>query len=375
MDIASEMIHSLLPVFLVTVLNATTATVGLIEGLGDATASTIKLFSGWISDRFGKRKALTVVGYTMAALAKPLFAVAPTAAWILAARVVDRTGKGIRDTPRDALLGDIVPTEMRGAAYGLRQALDTAGALAGPLLALAFMEIFDRRYRLVFSLAIIPAALAVLVLILGVHDPGSERGSTKAVFPLRYSELQRVEKGVLAVIAVGVVLTLARFSEAFLLLRARGLGLPTPLVPLVMVVMNAFYAASAYPMGAWSDRIDRRTIVVTGFGVLILADWVLALAPGIITALLGAGLWGLHMGMTQGVLSALVADRAPAPLRGSVFGLFNFATGMALLLASVIAGFLWEMVGPAATFMCGSAFAALGIAGIARAQGLRSNSS
>lgn len=375
MDISTEMIRSLLPIFLVTILNASTGTVGLIEGLAEATAATTKLISGWISDRLGKRKALAMVGYGLAALAKPLFAFAPTVSWILAARVIDRVGKGIRDTPRDALMGDIVPAKLRGGAYGLRQSLDTAGALAGPLIALWLMEVLHRQFRIVFLLAIIPAALSVLVLAFGVRDTAPSRESRHAAFPLRWDQLRHIKKSIWIVIGFAAILNLARFSEAFLLLRARQLGLPTALVPLVLVVMSAVYAASAYPIGAWSDRIDRRSILVAGGGVLILSDCVLAFAPGFITALLGAGLWGLHMGMTQGLLTALIADTAPPSERGSIFGLFNFCTGIALLLASVIAGFLWETVGPAATFLWGATFATIGLSGLVFARTLRSKAS
>jgi MFS family permease len=364
MDIATEMIRSLLPIFLVSVLKASTATVGLIEGLGEATAAMVKLPSGWLSDRLGKRKALAVAGYSLSALAKPLVAFAPTAAWVLLSRVSDRVGKGIRDAPRDALMADVVPAQHRGAAFGLRQSLDTIGALVGPLVALGLMELLDRRFSVVFLLATIPAALSVLALVFGVRDADALRSVGAAAFPLRWQQLGQLEKRIWALIVFGAILTLSRFSEAFLLLRARDLGLPIALVPLVLIVMSSVYAASAYPMGIWSDRIDRRTLLVAGFSVLMVSDLVLAYAPGFLTALLGAGLWGLHMGMTQGLLSALVADAAPAPLRGSLFGLFNFFTGIAMLLASVLAGILWEKFGPVITFLCGATFAALGLSGM-----------
>lgn len=364
MDVSTEMIRSLLPIFLVTVLNASTAAVGLVEGMGEATAALIKLPSGWLSDRLGKRKALAVAGYGLAALAKPLFAYAPTVSWVLSARIVDRVGKGVRDAPRDALMADIVPVQLRGAAYGLRQSLDTVGALVGPLIALMLMELFDRRFRVVFGLAAIPAALSVGVLAAGVPEVETAGDAPRAATRTVWRQLRHLEKRIWLLIGFGAILTLARFSEAFLLLRARELGLSTPLVPLVLVVMNAVYAASAYPMGSWSDRIDRRTILVAGAGVLVIADGALAFAPGLLTALLGAALWGLQMGMTQGLLSALVADAAPASIRGSVFGLFNFFMGIALLLASVIAGLMWDRVGPSSTFLCGAAFALVGVMGL-----------
>jgi MFS family permease len=361
MDISSEMIHALLPVFLVTVLGASAVMVGLIEGVGEATASISKLFSGWLSDRLGKRKALTVLGYGLGALSKPLFAIAPTPSWVLVARFSDRVGKGIRGAPRDALVGDLTPPELRGAAYGLRQSLDTVGAFAGPLLAMVLMALFAADFRLVFWMALLPGLMAVAILVLGVREPARTQPVGEARTPIRWTELGRLGGLFWGVVAVGAVLTLARFSEAFLILRAEGLGLPLGVIPLVLVVMNIFYAASAYPMGVLSDRYDRRLVLGAGFMVLILADLVLAFSPGIRTVFIGIGLWGLHMGMTQGLLAALVADTAPIKLRGTAFGFFNLASGVALLLASVIAGLLWEVVGPSATFLAGAAFTAIGL--------------
>jgi MFS family permease len=364
MDISSEMIHGLLPAFLVTVLGASAVMVGLIEGVGEGTASISKLLSGWVSDRLGKRKALTLLGYGLGALSKPLFAVAPSASFVLLARFSDRVGKGIRGAPRDALVGDLAPPGLRGAAYGLRQSLDTVGAVAGPLIAMALMALFEDNFRLVFWLAVIPGLAAVAILAFGVREPARPRPDEKLRIPVRLAELRLLGRAFWAVVIVGSVLTLARFSEAFLLLRASDAGLTPARVPLVLVVMNIVYAASAYPMGALSDRAGRKLILAAGFGVLIAADLLLAFAPGIWTVMLGVGLWGLHMGMTQGLLAALVAEAAPAPLRGTAFGLFNFASGIALLLASLAAGLLWELAGPAATFLTGAALTVLGLAGL-----------
>ena len=362
MDISSEMIHGLLPVFLTSVLGAGTEMIGLIEGVGEATASICKLFSGWLSDRLGKRKVLAVVGYGLAALSKPLFAIAPMASLVLAARFSDRIGKGIRDAPRDALIGDLVPEGQRGAAYGLRQALDTIGGFAGPLLAIGLMAILHDNFRLVFWLALIPGLISVLVLIVGVHEPAHERQAAQS--PLALKDLGTIGRAYWIVVSVGAVLTLARFSEAFLILRAQKAGLPLALAPLVLVVMNVVYALSAYPLGALSDRRDRKSMLAAGFGTLIAADLVLAAASNLWIVMTGVALWGLHMGMTQGLLSALVADEAPQHLRATAFGLFNFASGIALLLASLIAGFLWEQVGPSAIFIAGAAFTALGLSAL-----------
>ncbi len=363
MDISSEMIHSLLPVFLVTVLGASTVTVGLIEGIGEATAAITKLFSGWLSDRLATRKPLTVIGYGLGALSKPLFAVAPTAAWVLAARFTDRVGKGVRGAPRDALVADLTSPGQRGAAYGLRQSLDTVGAFAGPLLAVVLMEATANDFRLVFWLAVIPGIIAVAILVIGVREPPRVPSTSVEAVPLRWSDLGRLGGSLWSVIVVGAILTLARFSEAFLVLRAVQVGLPIALAPLVLVLMNIVYAASAYPMGVLSDRMNRRFLLAMGFSVLIIADVVLAVAPGVWIVMVGVALWGLHMGMTQGLLASLVADTAPEALRGSAFGLFNLASGLALFLASLIAGFLWELVGPAATFQAGAAITTVGLVG------------
>jgi MFS family permease len=364
MDVSSEMVHSLLPVFLVTALGASTVTVGLIEGVGEATASISKLFSGWLSDRLGKRKELTVIGYGISALSKPLFAVAPMPSWVILARFSDRVGKGIRGAPRDALVGDLAPPGMRGAAYGLRQSLDTVGAFAGPLLAMALMAVAADDFRLVFWFAVIPGVISVAILIFAVREPKRDTTESSGRAPIRWAEAARLGSLFWAVVALGGVLTLARFSEAFLILRAEGSGLPLALVPAVLVVMNVVYSAAAYPVGAFSDKADKQAILAAGFAVLIVADIVLALAPGVWIVMGGVALWGLHLGMTQGTLSALVAETVPADLRGTAFGLFHLVTGIALLAASVVAGILWDWVGPAATFFCGALLTAAGLIGI-----------
>ena len=363
MDISSEMIHGLLPVFLTSVLGASTEIVGLIEGVGEATASISKLFSGWISDKLGKRKALTVVGYGLGALSKPLFALAPTSSLVLAARFSDRVGKGVRGAPRDAMIGDMVPSGLRGAAYGLRQSLDTVGAFAGPLIAVVLMAALHDNFRLVFWLALFPGLLSVLVLVFGVRE--SAQKATESQVSLRLGDLRTIGATYWIIVSIGAVLTLARFSEAFLILRAQASGLSLALAPLVLVVMNIVYALCAYPLGALSDRIDRKHLLAIGFAVLIVADVILAVAPDLPTVMVGVAVWGLHMGMTQGLLAALVADEAPQNLRATAFGVFNFVSGIALLLASLTAGTLWDIAGPYATFMAGAVFTATGLVGTA----------
>jgi MFS family permease len=365
MDISSEMIHSLLPVFLVGTLGASVVVVGLIEGVAEATASISKLFSGWLSDRLGKRKLLAVIGYGLGALTKPVFPLAITPFEVLGARFADRIGKGIRGAPRDALVADITPPRVRGAAFGLRQGLDTIGAFTGPLVAMGLMVLFANDIRSVFAWAVVPAGIAVLLLVVGVEEP--RRATTSGQRPpvIRWSDLRGMGQAYWSVVAVGVVFTMARFSEAFLVLRAQDVGLAVALVPVVMVLMNLVYAAVAAPAGSLSDRIDRRILLATGLAVLVAADVVLAVLPSVSGVLFGVALWGLHMGLTQGVLAALVADAAPDHLRGTAFGVFNLASGVAMLAASVLAGGLWAGFGPSATFVAGAAFAGLAALGLA----------
>ena len=365
MDISSEMIHSLLPVFLVSTLGASVALVGLIEGIAEASASITKVFSGWVSDRLGKRKMLAVLGYGLGAISKPIFPFASTPFQVLGARFADRVGKGIRGAPRDALVADITTPGSRGAAFGLRQALDSFGAFLGPVMAIILMEILAGDMRAVFAWAIVPAIIAVLLMIFGVDEP-KKAGEPRAVrAPIQWAEVRDMGRPFWSVVALGVVFTLARFSEAFLILRAQGVGLPLPMIPLVLIVMNLVYAGVAAPAGALADRMDRRAILGLGLVVLILADLTLALLPSIGGILLGVALWGAHMGLTQGLMSALVADSAPDRLRGTAFGVFNLATGMALLLASALAGVLWAAFGAGATFGAGAGFCIVALVGLA----------
>ena len=364
MDLSSEMIHSLLPVFLVSVLGAGTITLGLIEGIAEGTASISKVVAGILSDRFARRKPLVVFGYALAALSKPLFPLATSAAWVLGARFADRIGKGIRGAPRDALLADVTPPDMRGAAYGLRQSLDTAGALLGPLAAIALMQLLTGDIRAVFWIAAVPAIFAVVVLVLGVEEPARHIDQrTRSTLP-RWRDLRELGSSFWIVVAVGAVFTLARFSEAFLVLRAHDLGLALAWTPLALAVMNFTYVLSAYPAGRLSDRIGRPGLLILGLATLIVADIVLAIASNLTAALMGIALWGLHMGLTQGLLAAMVADTAPADRRGSAFGLFYFVSGVAAIAASVLAGGLWQWHGPKFTFLAGAMFSVAALTGL-----------
>ena len=364
MDVSSEMIHALLPVYLVSVLGTSMATVGVIEGVAEATASITKIFSGAISDWLGKRKLLAVIGYGLAAFTKPVFPLAASVSWLVAARFIDRIGKGIRGAPRDALVADIAPMHLRGASFGLRQSLDTVGAFVGPLLAIWLMWLTANHFRAVFWVAVIPAFLALGLLLFAVHEPERPAGLRKVRFPLSPFELKRLGANYWLVVALATVFTLGRFSEAFLVLRAQGAGLPLALIPLVLVVMNIVYALSAYPAGVLSDHFNRLTMLIIGFALLIVADLVLAMSGGLIGVTLGVALWGLHMGVTQGLLATLVADTAPPELRGAAYGMFNLMGGLALLAASILAGALWDGFGPKATFLAGAGFTALALIGL-----------
>jgi MFS family permease len=358
MDVSSEMIHGLLPAFLVVAVGASPLVLGVIEGLAEGTAALMKLASGAWSDRLGRRKPLLVAGYGLAALSKPLFPLAGSAATVLAARLVDRVGKGIRVAPRDALVADLTAPDQRGAAYGLRQSLDTAGAAIGPLLAVALMVLFAGDMRAVFAVAVIPAFIAVVVLVAGVREPPPRPAPAAARPKFDRHALARLPRAYWLLIGVAVPFTLARFSEAFLLLRAQEQGLAVALVPLALVVMNAAYGASAYPAGAWSDRIPRARLLAWGCGVLVLANACLGLGGSLAWTFAGTVLWGLHLGLTEGLIAALVADHAPAELRGTAFGVLHFVRGVLLVVASALAGALWTWSGASETFLAGAVFAA-----------------
>jgi MFS family permease len=361
MDLSSEMIHALLPLYLVAVMGTSTFTVGVIEGLAEATASVTKIFSGVLSDYLGRRKLLATIGYGIAAFSKLSFPLAASVTWLVAARFVDRLGKGIRGAPRDALVADLSPAELRGASFGLRQSLDTIGAFLGPLLAIGLMVLTANAFTVVFWIAVVPAFLALAVMMFGVREPERPVEAVSVPRPLRGAELVRLGRHFWLWVGIAACFTLARFSEAFLLLRAQSIGFPIAWAPTVMVLMNVVYALAAWPAGALSDGIGRHWVLATGFALLIAADVLLAFAGNVPLLSVGVALWGLHMGLTQGLLSAIVADTAPTSLRGTAFGMFNLVTGGAMLGASILAGELWDVAGPRATFLAGAGFTAVAL--------------
>ncbi|HCE8856511.1 TPA: MFS transporter [Klebsiella michiganensis] len=363
MDVSSEMIHSLLPLFMATTLGASVIVIGIIEGVAEATALILKVFSGVISDYVGKRKGLALLGYGLGALSKPLFAIAPTSGVVFSARMIDRVGKGIRGAPRDALVADVTPPEIRGAAYGLRQSLDTIGAFLGPLLAVALMFLWNNDFQSIFWVAAIPAILSIALLGFGLKEPRTAVVQ-KRTNPLRRENLKKLSAAYWWVVAIGSIFTLARFSEAFLVLRAQQMAIPLFAIPLVMVAMNLVYSLTAYPFGKLSDSMSHSKMLQWGLLVLIAADIVLALSSHWSTLLAGVALWGIHMGMTQGLLAAMVAHTAPPELRGTAFGMFNLMSGIALLLASAGAGVLWEVLGAASTFYAGAIICVVTLVGM-----------
>lgn len=366
MDTSSELVHSLLPVYLVTALGASVTSVGLIEGVAEATAMIVKVFSGTLSDLFGRRKLLTVIGYGLAALTKPLFPLADSIGLVLTARFIDRIGKGIRGAPRDALVAEIAPAHLRGACFGLRQSLDTVGAFLGPLLAMLFMLTMAGNIRAVLWIAVIPAFISVAILIFGVREPASSHPAGHVRVPIRPRDIRHVGRAYWHLVGIAVLLTLARFSEAFLILKGQATGLSIAWVPVILIGMNIVYSLTAYPAGRLSDRTDRKRVLKIGVAFLVAADVVLAAAGNYRTLSLGIALWGLHMGFTQGLFAAMIADATPPQLRGTAFGVFNLASGFAMLLASVVAGLLWDRYGPTATFLAGAVFSATALIALHR---------
>lgn len=361
MDLSSELVHALLPVYMTVVLGAGMVAVGLVEGIAEASASLVKVISGAASDKLARRKPLVLLGYGLAMLSKPLFPLADSVAVVLGARFMDRIGKGIRGAPRDALIADVAPPGLRGAAFGVRQALDTAGAILGPLAAIGLMLLLASDVRAVLWFAVLPALASLAVLAWWVREPARAGARQRRV---ARASLREFDRGFWLIVSLGAVMTLARFSEAFLIIRAQDLGVALAFVPVVLIVMNLVYSAVAYPAGLAADRGQRRALLAWGFLALIAADVLLGSTASQAGFFAGIVLWGAHMGLTQGLLSAMVADAAPETLRGSAFGVFHFVSGVALLMASVLAGWLWTVYGAAWAFYAGAAFTAIALLGL-----------
>lgn len=360
MDISSETVYGILPLFLFSVLGASVTSIGFLEGVAEATALILKVISGPLSDLLKKRKPLIILGYSMGALSKPLFAIATSVPFVFAVRVFDRMGKGIRGASRDAMLADIAPEKMRGESFGVRQALDTTGAYLGPLLAIFLLWLTHNNFRVVFWIAGIPGVLSVLVLYFGVREKEHEE-KTKSKIRLKFSELKQFHISFWFISVVGAVFQLARFSDAFLILRGKDLGIDVKFTPFILIVMYAVYSLASYPVGRLSDKIRREWFLIAGFIVLMMADMVLAYAQNLYVGLIGIGLWGFHMGLSKGTLETLVADTCPSNYRGTSYGIFNLFSAIALLIASTIAGILWDQFGPKATFLASAAISLLSL--------------
>lgn len=361
-DVSSEMIHSVLPLFLVTTLGASAVIIGLIDGLGETIAACLKLFSGALSDRLGRRKSLILTGYGLSTAVKPLFALAVNPLGVLVGRCLDRVGKGIRAAPRDALVADVTEPSARGAAFGLRQSLDSVGAFLGPFIAFIAMTVTANDFRAIFWLALIPALAAVALLVGGIQEPlRTVENVNRLNNPLRIEAIKSLGAGFWFVFFVSLLFTLGNSSDAFILLRAKSLGVSTNMVPLCLVVMNITYALSAYPAGHLSDKLGRKALLLTSFALYALVYAGLAFANDAWHVWTLLALYGLYLGFSQGTLLSIVADRVPKDLRGTAFGLLSFSVGLGLLPASLLAGWLWDSVSPQATFMTGAVFSILAL--------------
>ena len=357
-DTSSELVHSLLPIFMVSSLGASMTYVGLVVGIAESTALIVKIFSGTLSDYFQKRKLLTIIGYGLAASTKLLFPLANSMGLVLTARFVDRIGKGIRGAPRDAMVGDIAPAEIRGACFGLRQSLDTVGAFFGPLLAIAGMIIFAGNIRTVLWIAVIPALISMIILIFGVEEPKIHYKIDKKP-SLQLKEIYNLSSEYWKLVLIAGIFTLTKFSDAFLILKAQAIGFQVTFVPLIMVIMNIIYAFGAYPAGILSDKVNRKVVLLIGIVLLIIANIILAMADDFFMLVLGIIFWGMHMAFTQGLLATMVTDTTAPEIRGTAYGIFNFVCGIAMLLSSIIAGILWDQLGSSSTFIAGAIGAAL----------------
>lgn len=359
-DMSSEVVHSLLPLLLSTGLGASAFVIGLIEGGAEALVMVTKVFSGYLSDAIGRRKPLVLFGYGLAAIVKPIFPIADSLWLFTTARMLDRFGKGVRGAPRDAMVSELSPAEIRGASFGLRQSMDTVGAVLGPLLAVGLLWLTTNDIKFVLWMAVIPGFIAVFLLFTFVPEP-DHANRKKARLPINREGIRRLGKPYWRLVIIGAFISLARFSEAFLILRAANLGLPLTFIPLVLVAMSVIYALSAYPAGKLSDRIPRHRLLALGMMVLVLSCCALAIADNYVYLFAGIGLWGLHMGLTQGILASMVADTTDETYRGTAFGVFNLVSGLGLLFASGIAGLLWESIDPAASFLFAASIALLSV--------------
>jgi len=364
-DFSSEMVYPINPIFLTRVLGASPEVVGLIEGVAESTASLLKLYSGWLSDRLGKRKPLTIAGYGLAAFTKPLIGLAGGWGTVFAARFLDRTGKGLRSAPRDALIADSVAPNQRGRAYGFHRSMDTTGAVLGPLVGWLFLQQFPTHLRWLYFVAFIPAVVGVLVLLAFVREKTAPAPAVDSVArpvePPRFA-LSGLSSGYRRYLFAVAVFGIGNSSDAFLLLRAQDKGVPVSQALLLYALFNVVEASLGWFAGRWGDRVGRRPLIALGWGVFALVYLGFALLNGPVAAWLLFVVYGLYYTLTQGTQKALAADLANPARRGAEIGAFQLVTGIAALPASLIAGWLYNAVSSAAPFYLGAASALCAIA-------------
>ncbi len=364
MDISSEMIHALLPLFMAGTLGASAIWIGLVEGIGEGTALIAKVFSGVVADRFGHKKRLVFAGYFLGVISKPVFALAGSMPVVLAARFFDRIGKGLRGAPRDAIVADVTDESIRGAAYGLRQSLDAAGAFVGPLLATLLLLLWTEDLRSIFWIALIPGAACLALILFGVEDNVTPTVNTKRI---AWKDLKSVmTPAFVQLVILGTLFSLARFSNAFIVLRAAAIGIEHAWIPMAVVLMNITFSLSSYPFGKLADKLNPMKLLALGMVLLALANLLFAYAENYRILAAGIVLFGMHLGATQGIFSTIISEIAPSEVRATAFGIFNFFSGLALLASGLVAGSLWEYMGAQYCFGGGVVFALITLSLIPR---------
>lgn len=358
MKISSVIVFTLSPLFMTQVLGASIFAVGILEGILEVITLLARIFSGIISDYIHKRKSIIVVGYIFALISRPFLALATRMEDVFLGRAFDRIGNGLDATPRDALVGDLAPPQIKGACYGLRESLSRAGSFAGALLVMALLWLTEGNFSLVFWIGSIPTVLALMVLVIFVKDsPNQQAQHKKPTHKFKLKDLKKLPLPFWLILLLSGLFMLSNFSGAFLILRAEQTGLDLHLTSLVMIIQNLATAGTAYPVGYLSDKMGRRSMMGVGIVLIVCSDLLLAWGGSLYTILGGVLLWGAEIGITQSILAVFLADTCPQDLRGTGFGLFHFINGCCLLLANVFAGWIWHDVNPSAMFLASAVMA------------------